>query len=227
MNANQPENVALFDFDGTLGRSLYHWAAAYHESLALHGVEVDLATALDACFNRRLSEIVSHFKVKDSQALRETVWQKVKERMPLVESYPNVTKTLESLKTLRYALGVVSNSRREHIAPVLERWSIAHLFDTVVTIDDVSNGKPSPEPIHKALTHLNASPANAWMIGDAVIDIHAGNAAGVRTIAFSPPENHSFVSTDTLRDAQPTHVAHSYQDIVAFINRPAREQGHS
>lgn len=219
MIANQTENVVLFDFDGTLGRSLHHWAVAYHESLAAHGVEVDLTTALDACFNRRLSDIVNHFKIKDSHALRETVWQKVKERMPLVETYPNVNTTLESFRALRFALGVVSNSRREHITPVLERWSVAQLFDTIVTIDDVSNGKPSPEPIHKALSHLKASPVNAWMIGDAVVDIDAGNAAGVKTIAFSPPENHAFVSTDTLREAQPTHVAHSYQDIVAIINR--------
>jgi pyrophosphatase PpaX len=218
MRTEQCEHVVLFDFDGTLGRSLDHWAVAYHESLNAHGIEVDLATALEACFNRRLSDVVTQFKVKEPNALRETVWQKVKERMPLVESYPHVVSTLNNLKTLKYTLGVVSNSRREHITPVLNRWSVAHLFDTVITIEDVSKGKPDPEPIHKALGNLQASPTNAWMIGDAVIDIHAGTAAGVKTIAFSPSENHSFVSTEVLREARPTHVAHSYQDIIAILN---------
>jgi pyrophosphatase PpaX len=223
MDSNQSKSVVLFDFDGTLGRSLHHWAVAYHQSLAAHGIEVDLATALEACFNRRMTDIVRHFNVKDPDSLRETVWQKVKERMPFVESYPEVANSLHNLRSSRYALGVVSNSRRGHITSVLERWSVADLFDSVVTIEDVSNGKPSPEPIHKALSQLKASPSNAWMIGDAVIDIHAGNAAGVKTIAFSPPDNHSFVSTDTLREAQPTHVAHSYQEIVAIISRDAQK----
>jgi HAD superfamily hydrolase (TIGR01662 family) len=218
MKAEQSERVVLFDFDGTLGQSLGHWAFAYHESLTAHGIEVDLATALEACFNRRLSDVATHFKVKDPHALRETVWQKVKERMPLVESYPLVASTLHNLKKLNYTLGVVSNSRRGHITPVLERWSVGQLFDTVVTIEDVSSGKPNPEPIHKALSQLEATPTNAWMIGDSVIDISAGNAAGVKTIAFSPTENHQFVSTETLREARPTHVAHSYQDIIAILN---------
>jgi pyrophosphatase PpaX len=151
------------------------------------------------------------------------VWQKVKERMPLVDSYPHVVSTLNDLRALQYRLGVVSNSRREHITPVLERWSVSDLFDTVVTIDDVSKGKPDPEPIHKALGDLKVSAVDAWMIGDAVIDIHAGSAAGVKTIAFSPSENHSFVSTEMLREARPTHVAHSYQEIIAILSKaPAR-----
>lgn len=213
------DHVVLFDFDGTLGQSLPHWGAAYRESLQIHGVEVDLATAIEACFNRRMAEVTQLFNLKDPQGLRETVWSKVKERMPHVETYANVTTSLQALKGLRCTLGVVSNSRRGHISPVLDRWSVTQLFDTIVTIEDVQNGKPHPEPIHKALTQLKAGPTKAWMIGDAVVDIRAGNAAGVKTIAFSPPENRSFISTDTLREAQPTHVAHSYEEIVAIIRR--------
>jgi pyrophosphatase PpaX len=211
------DHVVLFDFDGTLGQSLHHWGAAYRESLQVHGVEVDLPTAIEACFNRRMAEVTKLFNLKDPQGLRETVWSKVKERMPHVETYSNVTASLQTLKGLRYVLGVVTNSRRGHISPVLERWNVTQLFDTVVTIEDVQNGKPNPEPIHKALTQLKSIPSKAWMIGDAVVDIHAGNAAGVKTIAFSPPENRVFISTETLRDAQPTHVAHSYEEIIDII----------
>lgn len=209
--------AVLFDFDGTLGRSLPHWAAAYQESLRDHGIMMDYTEALRACFAHSASLEVQSLSDAERAIFRERVWQRVLERMTLVEKYPDLVETLHELRKGDFATAVVTNSRRGHVSPVLHRWEIAHSFDTVISIEDVSKGKPDPEPIHRAIEVVKASTATAWMIGDSLADINAGKAAGVRTIAFAPPENHEFVDPDVLRAASPTHVAHSYREVKEII----------
>ena len=210
--------AVLFDFDGTLGQSLDHWAEAYRDSLSVYGVTVDRETAIEACFNRAIIDITTRFNVSQPHLLRETIWDKVKERMPLVETYPDVASTLRTLSACKFQLGVVSNSRKGHIIPVLERWEMQDIFNAIVTIEDVKKGKPDPEPIHKALELLNVEAHQAWMIGDSVVDIRAGNNAGVKTIAFAPRGNHDFVGIDALRAENPLHIAESYDELLRLIN---------
>ena len=211
------KNAVLFDFDGTLGRSLPHWAAAYQHALHHHGIVVSIEEAIESAFAKSQTEVAEKLKVADPLQFRELVWSNVKERMSLVETYPDVLATVADLRTRNFATAVVTNSRRGHVAPVLERWNAHTHFDTLVAIEDVSKGKPEPESILHALSKLSAMPSNAWMIGDSLADVHAGNAAGVKTIAFMPPENHAFADPQALREAKPTHIARSYAEIHRII----------
>ena len=178
---------------------------------------MDTREVIEACFVRNQSEVLAELKIEDHHSFREGVWDRVKQKMPLVESFSDLQELLQSLRAHSHVLGVVTNSRRGHVAPVLERWELSAHFDVFVAIEDVTKGKPHPEPIERALEMLQIPAGNAWMIGDSLVDIHAGKAAGVKTIAFSPPENHPFVDTETLRAAEPTHVAHSNQEIKKII----------
>ncbi len=217
MAASTPKNAVLFDFDGTLGRSLPHWAVAYQDTLQHHGIVVSLEEAIEAAFSKSHAEVAEEFQVTATLPFREMVWSKVKDRMELVETYPDVISTVQDLRNRDFATAVVTNSRRGHVSPVLQRWGAHTHFDTLVAIEDVSKGKPEPESILHALSALKTNPANAWMIGDSLADVHAGNAAGVKTIAFMPAENHAFANPQLLRDAKPTHIARSYAEIHRII----------
>jgi HAD superfamily hydrolase (TIGR01509 family) len=56
-------------------------------------------------------------------------------------------------------------------------------LDVVITGDDVRQPKPSPEGILRALDELALKPAGALWVGDSPLDIQAGRAARVRTVA--------------------------------------------
>lgn len=211
------QQAVLFDFDGTLGRSLHHWAAAYQDALSEHGVSMDYPAARRACFSSAHATGEHLNPIADRHAFKELVWERVLGRMPLVDAYPDLVETLHQLRSRSFATGVVTNSRRGHVHPVLQRWELTHSFDVMIAIEDVSKGKPDPESIHQALEHLKVPATSAWMIGDSLADIDAGNAAGVRTIAFSPPENHEFANPAQLREAKPTYVAHSYREVQQII----------
>jgi pyrophosphatase PpaX len=53
----------------------------------------------------------------------------------------------------------------------------------VVGADDVTEPKPHPEPVQRALQALGATPEEAVFVGDSVHDMASGRAAGVATAA--------------------------------------------
>ena len=61
----------------------------------------------------------------------------------------------------------------------------------LVTVDDVVNGKPAPDPYLQAAAGLGRAPVRCLVIEDAPAGIEAARAAGARVIAVSstnPPE---------------------------------------
>ena len=53
----------------------------------------------------------------------------------------------------------------------------------MVTASDTDAHKPSPEPLLLALERLGSAPDHAVYVGDAPVDVAAGKAAGVATVA--------------------------------------------
>lgn len=56
----------------------------------------------------------------------------------------------------------------------LKLTGIGAFFDTVVTLDDVKQPKPDPEPVRLALSRLGCDPSEAIMVGDNYHDVMAG-----------------------------------------------------
>jgi mannitol-1-/sugar-/sorbitol-6-phosphatase len=57
--------------------------------------------------------------------------------------------------------------------------------EVLVTSDDVTHGKPDPEPYLKGAARLGFSPAECLVIEDAPAGIHAGRAAGMTVIGLA------------------------------------------
>lgn len=214
-----PSRGVFFDFDGTMGRSLATWASAYGDALRYHGVELAHEDLIDCCFHRPQHEVIAQHGLSDPHSFKELVWESVRQRTHEVDPYPHFVETFHALRGAGYRMAVVSNSRRVNIEPVLIRWGIHDLFDAIVTIDDVTHGKPDPEALHHALNKLKLSPSETFMVGDSTVDIRAGHKAGLKTIAFSPEENWRFVALETLRESSPSHVVHSYLELRALLSK--------
>jgi HAD superfamily hydrolase (TIGR01509 family) len=207
----------IFDFDGTMGCSRPHWAAAYQSTLAEFGAHRELAEVIEMCFSRKTSEVLQELAITDAHAFRESVWNRVKALMPTVDPYPGCIDTLQAFKTSSVKTGVATNSRIGHISVALDRWGIMDAFHAVIAIDHVPRGKPHPDSLHKALELMEVEPSEAIMFGDSPIDVHAGHAAGVTTVAFCPQENHRFCPPPLLEAANPTHIVRSYSELRDLV----------
>jgi len=76
--------------------------------------------------------------------------------------------------------------------------------------------KPAPGMITRAAQDLGLDPRRSHMVGDAVTDIAAGNAAGCTTILVKT----GFAGTDGKAEATPDHVASDLGAAVDLILQP-------
>lgn len=77
--------------------------------------------------------------------------------------------------------GIVTNKPHAFTAPLLEQLGIAALPATVVSGDRLPEKKPNPSPLLLAAAELRVPPERCIYVGDAVRDVEAGRAAGMRT----------------------------------------------
>ena len=209
----QDPQALLIDFDGTLGNTLPEWADAFDAALRHHGVQVSPERVIEYCFHSCPDDVVRNHGIADGVAFKERVWTNVVDRMPSVEPFEEVVESLAALRAHGFKLAVVTNTRRAAIEPVLSRWEIRDHFDAVLTIEDVSHGKPDPEMLHRALNTLNVSPSRTYILGDSKSDVVAGKRAGIKTIGFSPQANWKYLALEALRFTEPSYLVHSYSDL--------------
>jgi phosphoglycolate phosphatase len=98
--------------------------------------------------------------------------------------FPQTKRTLQYLSqhfplaliTLRYVV-------REQILDELNHLGLAKFFRAVVTTLDVEKPKPFPDALLVAARKLRVPISECAIVGDSIIDIQAGKAAGAKTIA--------------------------------------------
>lgn len=81
-----------------------------------------------------------------------------------------------------YPLAVVSARDQESTVKFLEQFGLSGLFHSVATAFTCRYTKPFPDPVLWASARMGVVPENCLMVGDTVVDIRAGKAAGAQTV---------------------------------------------
>src|ERR671917_616625 len=115
--------------------------------------------------------------------------------------------------------GLVTSKNRYGALRGLKLVGLAALMDVLVCADEVTNPKPHPEPVEKAVSLLGADPATTLYVGDSVHDMHSGRAAGVLTAAalWGPFQR------SHLEQARPDYWLGKPSDLVQLINHQQPE----
>ncbi|ECP9053890.1 TPA: HAD family hydrolase [Campylobacter jejuni] len=82
-------------------------------------------------------------------------------------------------------LGIVTTKGGKFTPILLDYLAVKKFFKTLITLEDVTNPKPSSEPIILALKGLNKTQENAYMIGDTILDIQAAISANITPLALT------------------------------------------
>jgi N-acetyl-D-muramate 6-phosphate phosphatase len=77
--------------------------------------------------------------------------------------------------------GIVTNKPGRFTIPLVKSLNLYEDAVCVISGDDASKPKPSPETLLLACKHARVEPENCIYIGDAERDIQAGRAAGMKT----------------------------------------------
>ncbi|MBU9712772.1 pyrophosphatase PpaX [Evansella tamaricis] len=175
-------DTILFDLDGTLINTIDLIIASF-----LHTMEVyypgkykreDVISFIGPPLSETF-ELLDQEKVNEmTQTYRSFNLEKHDE---LVTEYEGVMETLEELEKNHFKMAIVTTKRRETALKGLKLMGIDRFFDVVISLDEVTDYKPHPEPLEKAMAALGSTPGKTLMVGDSQHDILGGKNAGTKT----------------------------------------------
>lgn len=92
---------------------------------------------------------------------------------------PDMERILAMLQSRGVPAVLVSNSSRTQVGLMLEHFGIEKYFCGIITSDDVTRGKPDPEPYLKALEMTGLRKDEALVVEDSRTGADAASGAGV------------------------------------------------
>jgi sugar-phosphatase len=169
----------LFDMDGVLVSSLGSVERSWTRWAERHGI--DPALAIRIAHGRRAIETIRFLRpdLNDVEELRQIENLEVIDNEGL-EILEGVQQMLQALPAKRWA---VVTSATERLALSRLRHGGIPLPEHVVTADQVSKGKPDPEPYLMGARLLGLRPEDCLVIEDAASGAKAGHAAGCKVLA--------------------------------------------
>ncbi len=177
--------AVLWDMDGTLVDTEPHWIAAEMALVARHGGVWTEADALGLVGNplpesaRILRAAGVGLPIDDIIAtLTESVVRAVGVRAPW---QPGALELLTALRAHDVPCALVTMSYRD-LADAVVGHLPAGTFATVVSGDEVANGKPAPDPYLLAAARLGVDPGRCVAIEDSPVGIASARAAGAATL---------------------------------------------
>jgi pyrophosphatase PpaX len=210
-------NTILLDFDGTLSPSLDLWLKAYQDGLAAHNRSIPEEEIIRNWFYEKYENLCAQYDLPSAQILEENIRLSLLKSYETAQLFPMVREFLEESKRKGLKLGIVSSSYREQLKEQLKRLEIAEYFDTLVGAGDTPYYKPRPEPVNLALENLDSLPHETLFVGDYLVDVEAGKAAGTFTALYMPEQNARFYDFEMLRASAPDFIFSHYEEMVVYL----------
>ena len=179
--------AVIFDMDGLLLDSERLHLVCFETSMNELGYEPDL-TIYRQCVGatgRQSSLILSKSYGSEFPVDRvKSRWSQLYRRM-IQEGHlklkPGAQKLLEYLQG-DFLCALATSTSRELAEKKLSMLGLLEYFDFSVTGDDVSHGKPDPEPYVKASTGLNVDSVDCWALEDSENGVRSAVGAGCQVI---------------------------------------------
>ncbi|MEM2131388.1 MAG: HAD family phosphatase, partial [Candidatus Woesearchaeota archaeon] len=106
-----------------------------------------------------------------------------KDIIKMIKLYPGVVELLKELKQNNIKIGLGTNGSKRTITKLFDNFGLHNYFDSIVTFDDASQGKPHPEIFLKNAENLKVKPEECVVVEDSIEGITAARAAKMKVIA--------------------------------------------
>ena len=215
--------TVLFDLDGTLIDSVRLILDSYHHTLSAHGLppRTDEEWLRGVGTPLRVQFAEWQHDPATLEAMIATYREyNLKHHDSMVTVYPGVVDALRAIRQAGVATGLVTSKNRQGALRGLALVKLEAMMDVLVCADEVTNPKPHPEPVEKALALLQADPATTVYVGDSIHDMRSGRAAGVRTAAalWGP------FGRSHLEGAEPDFWLERPKDLVGIVRKSVKSE---
>jgi beta-phosphoglucomutase family hydrolase len=190
-NQVSADRAVLWDMDGTLIDSEeFHWIS-WRNTLANEGITITREQFLSS-FGQRNDSIIPRWlgaaatpeRIERISKAKEELYRHLVRRDGIAPE-PGVAGWLRRLHKQGWQQAIASAGPRANIDAVLEALSATHIFQGIVSADDVHRGKPDPEVFLTAASRVGVPPDRCIVVEDAVAGVEGARRAGMRSIGVS------------------------------------------
>lgn len=206
--------VVLFDLDGTLVDSSRDMVSAWSEVITAARLELgDVAELHGVPARQSLARLLGPERQAELPHWVEQLLELECTQTSQTSALPGAAELLDLLQEQQVEWGVVTSCARQLARARLSATGLP-IPELLVTVDDVSRGKPDPEPYLLGARLAGVSPAEALVVEDAIAGIDSGLAAGAVVAAVAT----------THEPAELSRAHHVLPDLPALARllRPAR-----
>ena len=175
----------VFDFNGTISDDEHVLLRVYQELFEEVGRPMTADEYLTELAGHTDPEMFTRWLgVADPELMDE----RIRRYQALVADGSTVDE--ETRAAVRYAaervpLGLVTSAYRSEVDPVLDVTGLRSAFTAIVALDDVTNGKPHPEPYLRIAELLDVPAPELTVFEDTEAGVEAAKAAGAYVIALT------------------------------------------
>ena len=143
--------------------------------------------------------------IEDTSLVQEMTNSYMALKSVLVEPVPGALDTLRKLKQEGIRLAMITNGPAEEHRAKMQRAELEHFFEYILVEGEFGVGKPDPQVFNHTLSRLQVTPAQAWMVGDNLVnDVAGAQAVGIYGIwvdlrGTGLPENSSVTPDRIIR----------------------------
>lgn len=189
----------LFDMDGVIVDSMRSHADSWKQVLGEHGIELEDheifqregmsgRQSIEEIFSEKQRPVPGEREFHDLLQKKHSIFER-----HAVDIFPLVDEILSwaGSKGIRSAL--VTGSLKRSVRHVLPR-AVLSRFSAVITAEDVTRGKPDPEPYLRAMETLGVSAGQSLIIENSPMGIRSARAAGVTCFALETTLPRTYLS---------------------------------
>jgi beta-phosphoglucomutase len=177
--------AVAFDFNGTLSDDEPVLARVYQEMFARLGRPITVDEYYEQLAGHTDEEMFERWLGGSTQALID---ERVARYNAIVVDGSTVdaeTRAAVRFAAERVPVAVVSAALRAEIDPVLASADLATTFTVVLSQDDVTRGKPDPQPYLLAAERLGLDPGELLVFEDTDVGVASAKAAGTYVVGLT------------------------------------------
>jgi beta-phosphoglucomutase-like phosphatase (HAD superfamily) len=181
----EPFKAIIFDCDGTLADTMPAHVKAWVATYKSFGIDIapEPFFQMGGLPNRAIIETLNRdlgctLDVEQTQDDKERRYLEILHTVEEITAVVNIAREYQG----RVPMAVASSGMGRIVAQTLTSLSLVSLFDTVVTADDVTHGKPSPDIFLLAAERLGADPADCIVYEDGDPGLEAARRAEMRAV---------------------------------------------
>ncbi|HEV3122738.1 MAG TPA: HAD family phosphatase [Isosphaeraceae bacterium] len=182
--------LAIFDHDGVLVDSLDFHQQAWLELGRREGLSITpefihetFGMTNPMILRKLLGDAPTDSQIAGYGDLKEVCYRDVaRGRITLM---PGVRALLDALSTAGVLLAIGSSGPRANLELTVEACGLTGRFATIVSLEDITRGKPDPEVFLIAARRTGVIPARSAVFEDAPVGIQAAKAAGMLAVGVT------------------------------------------